>query len=396
METLAIGLVAAFAGGALAAWLRLPAIVGYLLAGVLVGPYTPGLVADPELASELAEIGVVLLLFGVGMHFSIADLVAVRGIAVPGGLGQAAVATAAGLGVGLAWGWSTGEALVFGLAISVASTVVLLRSLKARDLLASLPGRTAVGWLLVEDVLTVVVLVVLPVVAVPLGGTSEVSGGLAAALLPALLKLVGLVAVLLLVGPLVVPPLLSWIDRSGSRELFLLAILALAVGIAYAATAALGVSAALAAFLAGVVVNRSAHSERAVEQVQPLEDAFAALFFVSVGMLIDPTFLWDDIVHVLVVAGLIVVIKSLTAYAIVLALRGPRLTATTAAVGLAQIGEFSFILAQLGRSLDLIGAEAHNLILAGALLSITVNPFLYKLLFCDAPACRGLRGAGQS
>jgi monovalent cation:H+ antiporter-2, CPA2 family len=381
IATIALGLTAAFVGGLIAARLGLPTIVGYLLAGMAIGPFTPGFVADQGLATQLAEIGVVLLLFGVGMHFSIPELLSVRGVAIPGGIGQTAIATALGVGVGVLWGWSVGEALVFGLAISVASTVVLLRALGDRDLLGTDGGRVAVGWLLVEDVLTVVMLVVLPVIAEPLGGTApeDASGSLLGSLVPALLKLVLFAAFMLVVGARAIPLLLAWTERLGGRELFILAVFAIALGIAFAAAELLGVSIALAAFLAGVVVNQSDLSHRAMEQSLPLQDIFAVLFFVSVGMLVDPAFLVRDVERIVIVSLLIVVAKSAVALGLVLAIRRPRSTGLTVAAGLSQVGEFSFILAELGRSLDLLSVEAQNLILVGALVSITVNPLLFRL-----------------
>ncbi len=378
IATIALGLSAAFIGGVIATWLHLPTIVGYLLAGMAIGPFTPGFVADQGLATQLAEIGVVLLLFGVGMHFSIPQLLSVRRVAIPGGIGQAAVATGLGIGVGMAWGWSFGEALVFGLAISVASTVVLLRALTDRGKLDTEGGHVAVGWLLVEDVLTVVMLVALPVLSETLGGTAaEGGGGLLASLLPALTKLVLFAAAMLIAGPRLIPPLLGWTERHGGRELFTLAVFAIALGIAFAAAELLGVPLAIAAFLAGVVVNQSDVSHRAMAQSEPLQDIFAVLFFVSVGMLVDPAFLVRDVERVLIVVALIVIVKALIALGLVLVLRRPLATGLTVAAGLSQVGEFSFILTELGRSLDLIGAEAQNLILVGALVSITLNPLVF-------------------
>jgi len=381
VATIAIGLTAAFVGGVVATWLRLPTIVGYLLAGMAVGPFTPGFVADQGVATQLAEIGVVLLLFGVGMHFSIPELWSVRGVAIPGGIGQAAVATALGVVVGMAWGRSAGEALVFGLAISVASTVVLLRALTDRDLLDTPGGHAAVGWLLVEDVLTVVMLVALPVLSETLGGVPvEGGGGVVRSLLPVLGTLVLFAAVMLLVGPRLIPPLLRWTERRGGRELFTLAVTAIALGIAFTAAELLNVPIAIAAFLAGVVVNRSDLSHRAMASSEPLQDIFAVLFFVSVGMLVDPAFLLREWDRVLTVVALIVVGKALIALGLVLLLRHPLSTGLTVAAGLSQVGEFSFILAELGRELRLLSHEAESLILAGALVSITLNPLLFHLL----------------
>jgi CPA2 family monovalent cation:H+ antiporter-2 len=381
IATIAVALSAAFVGGLVATKLRLPAIVGYLLAGVAVGPFTPGVVADVELARQLADIGVIFLMFGVGMHFSIGELLEVRGVAIPGGIGQAVVATGLGLAVGLAWGWEFGEALVFGMALSVASTVVLLRALDQRGALTSGEGRIAVGWLVVEDILTVVALVMLPVLAGPLGGTPSGSEG---AVLPTLLLALGklglFVALMLLVGRRLVPWVLRATDRVGSRELFVVAVLAIALGIAYGAAELFDVSVALGAFLAGIVVNESDLSNRAAHETQPLQDAFSVLFFVSVGMLIDPRFLVDELGRVVLVSALIVVGKAAAAILIVLALRRPLRTGLVVAAGLSQIGEFSFILAELGRSLGLLSPEAHNLLLAGALVTITLNPLWFALV----------------
>jgi monovalent cation:H+ antiporter-2, CPA2 family len=380
IATIAIGLSAAFVGGVVATWLRLPTIVGYLLAGMAVGPFTPGFVADQGIATQLAEIGVVLLLFGVGMHFSIPELLSVRGVAIPGGIGQAAVATALGVGIGTAWGWAFGEALVFGLAVSVASTVVLLRALTDRDRLDTSGGHVAVGWLLVEDLLTVVMLVALPVLSETLGGVpAEGGGGVLRSLLPVLGKLVAFAAVMLLAGPKLIPPLLRWTERRGGRELFTLAVIAIALGIAFLAAELLDVPIAIAAFLAGVVVNRSDLSHRAMASSEPLQDIFAVLFFVSVGMLVDPAFLLREWDRVLIVVALIVVGKALIALGLVLVLRRPLSIGLTVAAGLSQVGEFSFILAELGRELELIGPGTQHLILAGALFSITVNPLVFAI-----------------
>jgi CPA2 family monovalent cation:H+ antiporter-2 len=378
--TVAVGLTAAFVFALIAVRLRLPPIIGYLLAGVAVGPFTPGFVADSDLAPQLAEIGVILLMFGVGIHFSPGDLFAVRGIALPGALGQIAVATALGVGVGRLWGWSLGEGLVFGLALSVASTVVLLRALEERAAVATPAGRVAVGWLLVEDLAMVIALVLLPVLAGPLGGTAPAgSEGTLLATLGLTLAKVGVFAVLMLViGARVIPWLLERVAGVGSRELYLLAVLATALGIAYAGAELFGVSFALGAFIAGLVVGQSAVGHEAGEQVVPLQDAFAVLFFVSVGMLIDPAFLLDAPGRIVVVAAIVAIGKSAAALLIVLVLRGGMATALLTAAALGQIGEFSFILASLGRSLDLLPAAGYNLILAGALVSITLNPLLFR------------------
>ena len=383
IETIAIGLVAAFIGGVIATRLRLPTIVGYLLAGVAVGPFTPGLVADSGTAQQLAELGVILLMFGVGIHFSVPDLLAVRGTAIPGAIGQIAVATGLGVGLGYALGWGMAGGLVLGLAVSVASTIVLLRALEARDELESPQGRVAVGWLIVEDLFTVVVLVLLPTVAPILlgqgGQASDVVGGVVLAAV----KLVAFAALMLVVGVRVVPRLLTWVQGTGSRELFTLSVLAVAIGIAVAAYAAFGVSFALGAFLAGVVHNESEVSHQAAEDALPMRDAFAVLFFVSVGMLLDPAYLVANPGAVLLITLLVVVAKSVAAFVIVVLLRGPLRTALTVAAALSQVGEFSFILATLGLSLALIPEEAFQLVVAAALISITLNPVLFRLV---APA----------
>jgi monovalent cation:H+ antiporter-2, CPA2 family len=386
IATIAIGLVLAFVGGFLASRLRLPPLVGYLLAGVAVGPFTPGFVADAELASQLAEIGVILLMFGVGIHFSIKDLLAVRKIAIPGAVGQIAVATALGAGLALLWGWSLGAGLVFGLALSVASTVVLLRALEERQLLESVDGRIAVGWLIVEDLVMVLALVMLPALAAPLGGNPQSlagevgSGNLLLTLGITLLKVAAFVAFMLFVGARIVPWLLARVAKTGSRELFTLAVLALALGIAFGSAQLFGVSFALGAFFAGVIISESDLSHKAAEDALPLQDAFAVLFFVSVGMLFNPAILIQQPLQVLGTVLIIVLGKSIAAFLIVLLFRYPARTALTVSASLAQIGEFSFILAGLGLSLGLLPQEGQSLIVAGALLSITLNPLIFKAI----------------
>lgn len=386
IATIAIGLVLAFIGGFLANRLRLPPLVGYLLAGIAVGPFTPGFVADAELASQLAEIGVILLMFGVGIHFSIKDLLAVRNIAIPGAVGQITVATALGAGLALLWGWSLGAGLVFGLALSVASTVVLLRALEERQTLESVDGRIAVGWLIVEDLVMVLALVMLPALAVPLGGDPQslagnVGGGnLLLTLGITLLKVAAFVALMLFVGAKIVPWLLARVAKTGSRELFTLSVLALALGIAFGSAELFGVSFALGAFFAGVIVSESDLSHKAAEDALPLQDAFAVLFFVSVGMLFDPAILIQQPLQVLGTVAIIVIGKSLAAFFIVLLFRYPARTALTVSASLAQIGEFSFILAGLGLSLGLLPQEGQSLIVAGALLSITLNPLVFRVV----------------
>ena len=380
LETLAIGLVAAFVGGIVATRLRLPTIVGYLVAGVFVGPFTPGLVADTGTAQELAELGVILLMFGVGIHFSVGDLLAVRSTAIPGAIGQILVATLLGIALGIALGWGFGGGLVLGLAVSVASTIVLLRALEARDEVDSPQGRIAVGWLIVEDLFTVLVLVLLPSLAPMLLGQGGDTGGVLVDLVVALAKLGAFAALMLVVGVRVVPRLLLWVKDTGSRELFTLSVLAVAIGIAVAAYAVFGVSFALGAFLAGVVLNESEISHQAAEDALPLRDAFAVLFFVSVGMLFDPMFLTRQPGAIILVTLLVVVAKSLAAFAIVVLLRRPVRVALTVGAALSQVGEFSFILATLGLSLALIPEDAFQLVVAAALVSITLNPFLFRLV----------------
>jgi CPA2 family monovalent cation:H+ antiporter-2 len=383
ITTIAGGLVLAFVFGFIASRLRIPPLVGYLLAGIAVGPHTPGYVADAALALQLAEIGVILLMFGVGLHFSVKDLLAVRRIAVPGAVVQILTATAIGAGLAHAWGWGLGAGLVFGLALSVASTVVLLRALEERKALDSSNGRIAVGWLIVEDMVMVLALVLLPAFAVPLGGTS---GGGAAGGGPALLltvaltmgKVAAFVVLMLAVGRRLIPRLLMRVARTGSRELFTLAVLALALGIALGAVKLFDVSFALGAFFAGVVLSESDLSHQAAADTLPLKDAFAVLFFVSVGMLFDPSILVRQPVAVALTVLTIVLGKSLAAFAIVLALGHPLATALTVSASLAQIGEFSFILAGLGITLGVLPEAGRDLLLAGALLSITLNPFVFK------------------
>lgn len=386
ITTIAIGLSAAFIGGFVARRLRLPAIVGYIAAGIAVGPFTPGLVADGELARELAELGVILLMFGVGIHFSVRDLLAVRRIAIPGAIGQITVATLLGVGLGWALGWGLGGGLVLGLAVSVASTVVLLRALMDRHELDTQQGRIAVGWLIVEDLFTVLVLVLLPTIAPLLGGTAgetATSGlglGPVGGIIVAIGKAAVFAALMIVAGARVVPWLLHQVARESSRELFTLAVLAIALGIAYLSSTVFGVSFALGAFLAGAVVSESDMSHQAAQDALPLRDAFAVLFFVSVGMLVDPQYLMDNPLPILAVVLLIVVAKSIAAFAIVAAFGYPVRTGLTVAAGLAQVGEFSFILGTMGLSLDLLPAEGFQLIVAGALLSIGFNPLFFRAI----------------
>jgi len=393
IATLALGLSVALLGGLLAVRLRLPTIVGYLVAGIVVGPFTPGLAADTHLAPQLAEVGVILLMFGVGNHFSIGQLLAVRGVAIPGAIAQIVVATGLGFGLAQWWGWGAGAGLVLGLALSVASTVVLLRALEERGELETPEGELAVGWLVVEDLVMVVALVLLPALAEPLGGTSPGGddGSLVTMLGLTLAKVSVFVALMLVVGVRVIPWLLARVESTGSRELFILATLAIALGVAYGAAELFDVSFALGAFLAGVVVNESDLSHRAAEEALPLREAFAVLFFVSVGMLIDPAFLIEQPWRILAVAAVIVLGKSIAAFVIVRLLRRPVRSALVVSVALAQIGEFSFILAATGVQLDLLPAQGRDLILAGALVSIVLNPLLFKLF--DAWSSRGTTAA---
>jgi len=381
ISTLATAFGAALLLGFVAVRLRLPALVGYLVAGMLIGPFTPGFVADTGLASELAEIGVMLLMFGVGLHFSLDDLLAVRRIALPGAVLQILAATAMGALLAVQWGWSWGAAVVFGLALSVASTVVLLRALEARGVLESMNGRIAVGWLVVEDLAMVLVLVLLPPIASALGASgAPAAGNVWLALGITLLKVGAFLALMLIVGRKLLPRLLWWVAQTGSRELFTLAVVAFAVGIAFGAAELFGVSFALGAFFAGMVLRESELSHRAANESLPLRDAFAVLFFVSVGMLFDWHVLLDEPVHVAAVVAIIVLGKTLAAALLVLMLRYPLNTALTVSASLAQIGEFSFILAGLGVSLGVLPKEGQSLILAGAIISIALNPLLFTAI----------------
>ena len=383
IATLAVGLTFAFIGGYVAARLRLPPLVGYLVAGIAVGPFTPGFVADADLAPQLAEIGVILLMFGVGMHFSLRDLWAVRGIAVAGAVGQIAVATAMGAAVASLWGWPIGAGLVFGLALSVASTVVLLRALEDRGLLDTGEGRIAIGWLIVEDLVMVLALVLLPALAGQLGARHAEEGAHGVpwtALGVTLGKVILFVLLMLIVGTRLFPWLLKQVEKTNSRELFTLAVIGLSVGVAFGSAKVFGVSFALGAFFAGVVVHESDLSRRATRELLPLQDAFAALFFVAVGMLFDPAVLVREPWRILAVVGIIIVGKSVAALGIVLALGHPMRTGLTISAALAQIGEFSFILSGLALALGLEAAESHNLVVAGALLSITLNPLVFQAL----------------
>ncbi len=385
IATIVMSLVVAFAGGFLANKARLPPLVGYLLAGVVIGPFTPGYVGDQLLANQLAEIGVILLMFGVGLHFSIGDLMAVRRIAVPGALGQMTAATGLGIAIAWLWGWSFGAGLVLGLALSVASTVVLLRALEQRGVLDSGPGRIAVGWLIVEDLAMVLALVMLPALAGALGGDTRGlagqagGGGLWLTLAVTLVKVALFLALMLVVGQRAIPWILTQVARTGSRELFTLAVLAVALGIAFGSAELFGVSFALGAFFAGVVLAESDFSHRAAANSLPLQDAFAVLFFVSVGMLFDPSIIVREPLATLTVLGVILLAKSVAAFGIVIAGGYQVRTALLVSASLAQIGEFSFILAGLGVQLNLLPIEGRDLILAGAILSIMANSAVFAV-----------------
>jgi CPA2 family monovalent cation:H+ antiporter-2 len=381
ITTVAAGLGLALVMGFLATRIGVPPLVGYLVAGIVLGPATPGFVADVHLTGQLAEIGVMLMMFGVGLHFSIRDLLEVRRVAVPGAVVQIAVATTLGTLVAHWWGWGLGAAVVFGLSLSVASTVVLLRALEARGVLESVNGRIAVGWLVVEDLVVVLVLVLLPALAGVLGGSPAAGGtrpgGLWGTLALTLGEVAAFVALMLVVGRRLLPRLLWAVARTGSRELFTLAIISAAVGVAYASAELFSVSFALGAFFAGMTMRESSLSHRAAEESLPLRDAFSVLFFVSVGMLFDPGVVLREPLKLAMVIAVILVGKTAAAVGLVLAFRYPLSTALTVGASLAQIGEFSFILAGLGRELGLLPPEGESLILAGALLSITLNPVVF-------------------
>ena len=392
IATIAAGLGLAFLLGLLAQRLRLPPIIGYLVAGIIIGPFTPGFVADQKLATELAEIGVILLMFGVGLHFSLKDLLSVRAIAIPGAIGQIAAATLLGLGLAVFMGWTLGAGIVFGLCLSVASTVVLLRAMQERRLVETERGRIAVGWLIVEDMVMVLTLVLLPPLAGFLGGTETRSvtdfglgaalgaGPIVAAFLVTVIKVGIFTMLMLVVGRRVVPWILHYVAHTGSRELFRLSVFAIALGIAYWSASLFGVSFALGAFFAGMIMAESQLSTQAAKETLPLRDAFAVLFFVSVGMLFDPMTLAESPLAVLATFLIIVVGKSLAAYVIVRTFRHPHEVALTISASLAQIGEFSFILVVLGGKLHILPDEARDLVVAGAILSILINPLLFLAL----------------
>jgi CPA2 family monovalent cation:H+ antiporter-2 len=379
---LAAGFGLALILGFAVSYLKMPPLVGYLLAGVLIGPGTPGFVADIGLSMQLAEIGVMLLMFGVGLHFSIDDLMSVKRIAIPGALFQMLVATALGFFVATYWGWSLFGSIIFGLSLSVASTVVLLRALEARGLIETSNGRIAIGWLVVEDLVMVLALVLLPV----MGGLFQADSNSASNTnIKELMQILGItlakvavfIILMLVLGKRLLPKLLWLVAKNGSRELFTLAVIASAIGIAFLAAKVFAVSFALGAFFAGMMLGESKLSKRAADESLPLRDAFAVLFFVSVGMLFDPQILWQEPLKLLIVVFIILIGKTLAAMALVLLFRYPLNTAVTVGISLAQIGEFSFILAGMGLAMNLIPNEAYSLILAGAIISIALNSFLF-------------------
>ena len=386
IATIAAGFGLAMVFGLLATRLNMPPLVGYLLAGIVVSPSTPGFVADVGLAGQLAEIGVMLLMFGVGLHFSLKDLMAVKAIAVPGAIVQIAVATLLGTAVALLWDWSLGGAIVFGLCLSVASTVVLLRALEAKGLLKSVNGQIAVGWLVVEDLVMVLVLVLLPALAGLLkaqGGDTDVVPDVREIWTTVgitLAKVTAFIVLMLVVGRRVLPKLLWWVARTGSQELFTLGVVAIAIGVAFGAAKLFDVSFALGAFFAGMMMRESEFSHRAADESLPLRDAFAVLFFVSVGMLFDPAVIWTQPFKLLAVVAIIMVGKTMAAVALVLVFRYPLNTALTVGASLAQIGEFSFILAGLGVALGLMPAQGQSLVLAAALISIAANSALFSAI----------------
>lgn len=380
ITTIVGGLVLAFLLGTLAHRLRISPLVGYLAAGVLAGPFTPGFVADTSLAPELAEIGVILLMFGVGLHFSLKDLLAVKAIAIPGAVAQIAVATLLGMGLSHLLGWDLMTGFVFGLCLSTASTVVLLRALEERQLIDSQRGQIAIGWLIVEDLAMVLTLVLLPAFAGVMGNETTSLSQLFTELAITIGKVIAFITLMIVVGRRLVPWILAKTASTGSRELFTLAVLVLALGIAYGAVGLFDVSFALGAFFAGMVLNESELSHRAAQDTLPLRDAFAVLFFVSVGMLFDPMILVHEPLAVVASLAIIIFGKSAAAFILVRLFGHSKRTALTISVSLAQIGEFAFILAGLGISLGLMSEHGRNLVLAGAILSIMLNPLLFTLL----------------
>lgn len=381
IATLATGFTLALIFGYIAARLKMPPLVGYLLAGIAMGPFTPGFVGDINLLTQLAEIGVMLLMFGVGLHFSLNDLLSVKGIAIPGAIVQMLVATALGASVGLYWGWTLPASLIFGLCLSVASTVVLLRAMEAKGLMETLDARIAIGWLVVEDLLMVFVLVLLPALAHFLTDTEEFSSTqLWLDMGVTLAKVSVFIALMLFVGRKVFPKILKMVERTGSRELFTLCVIAAAIGVAYGAAAFFEVSFALGAFFAGMMLRESEFCHRAAEESLPLREAFSVLFFISVGMLFNPNIALEEPLKLFIVVMIIMVGKTLAAIGITLLFRYPLSTALTVGASLAQIGEFSFILAGLGVYLGFITVEAQSLILAGALISIAANSLVFAAI----------------
>lgn len=405
IATIVVGLGLAFVLGTIAQRFRIPPLVGYLLAGVAVGPFTPGFVADQALATELAELGIILLMFGVGLHFSLQDLLSVRHIAVPGAVVQIAVATLMGLGLSWLMGWSVGAGLVFGLALSVASTVVLLRALQERRLMETDRGRIAVGWLIVEDLAMVLVLVLFPAIASLQGGgdkpafeplAAQAGFGLAGIVMLTLAKIIVFIGLMLVVGRRVIPWILHYIAHTGSRELFRLGVLAIALCIAFGATKLFDVSLALGAFFAGMMLRESPLSARAAQESLPLRDAFAVLFFVSVGMMFDPMSVVREPWPLLATLAIIMLGKSLAAFLIVVLFRHPVATALTISASLSQIGEFSFILAELGVASQILPSDGRDLIMAGAILSIMLNPLMFAAATWLAPRLDPRRNSPQT
>ncbi len=382
LSTIAVGMSLAFVLGLTAVKLRVPPIVGYLLAGVIMGPFTPGYVADLHLAEQLSEIGIVLLMFGVGLHFSLKDLMEVRRIALPGAVVQIGVAMAMGAGLTHFWGWSLASGLMFGLALSVASTVVLLRSLEEHNLIQTNDGRIAIGWLIVEDLVMVLALVLIPALAVTYGAPAEGAEAVVHAPLwqtmgIAIGKVIVFVLVMLVIGKRVLPWLLTTVARTRSRELFTLAVFGMALGVAFGASKMFGVSFALGAFFAGMMIRESDLNHEVADRALPFQDAFAVLFFVAVGMLFNPSILWEQPLNVALVVAIIMIGKSLAAFLIVLLFGYPLKTGLLVSAGLAQIGEFSFILVTLGMSYGLLPEAGRDLILAGAMISIALNPLTF-------------------
>ncbi|MCP3412244.1 YbaL family putative K(+) efflux transporter [Bradyrhizobium sp. CCGB01] len=406
IATVVVGLGLAFVLGTIAQRFRVPPLVGYLLAGVAVGPFTPGFVADQALATELAELGIILLMFGVGLHFSLQDLLSVRKIAVPGAVVQIAAATLMGLGLAWLMGWSVAAGLVFGLALSVASTVVLLRALQERRLMETDRGRIAVGWLIVEDLAMVLVLVLFPAIASLQGSAgnpvvfeplaAQAGFGLAGIVMLTLVKIIVFIGLMLVVGRRVIPWILHYIAHTGSRELFRLGVLAIALCIAFGATKLFDVSLALGAFFAGMMLRESPLSARAAQESLPLRDAFAVLFFVSVGMMFDPASVIREPWPLLATLAIIMLGKSVAAFLIVVLFRHPLATALTISASLSQIGEFSFILAELGVASQMLPSEGRDLIMAGAILSIMLNPLMFAAATWLAPRLDPRRDSPQA